>query len=118
MWLKEKRRSRGVVARVFSGRISLAPAEYAEVEAGIVSWITTKQENLINLMLRFDTDEEAEFNYKLSQAKEASPLSFCDVFSRDQLAPARCCTAGGGQIDAGKREAILNAVFTPLNPRA
>jgi hypothetical protein len=118
VWMREKRRASGVVARVFAGRIGLSPAEYAELESGVISWLGEKQENLIPMMLRFREDEVAEFNRQLYLAREAGSLTFGEIFSREQLAPTRCCTVGGAQIDATKREAILNAVFTPLNPEA
>ncbi len=114
-WLKEKRRESGVVARVFAGRIELSPAEYAEVEAGIVSWLGKKQESLIPIMLKLDYATESEFNHKLYLAREEKLLEFKDVFSREQLAPARCSTHGDQQIDDKTREDILNAVFTPLS---
>jgi len=114
-WLKGKRRESGVVARVFAGRINLSPAEYAEVESGIVQWIGTKQVTMIPMMLNLDTDGEAEFNHKLYLAREATALKFSDVYTREELAPARCCTIDSKQIDAATREAILNAVFTPLS---
>jgi transcriptional regulator with XRE-family HTH domain len=115
-WLKGKRRESGIVARVFAGRINLSPAEYAEVESGvgIRRWIGEKQVNLIPLMLGFNEDEEAEFNSKLFLAKEEYELQFADVYSKEELAPARCSTVGGKQIDANMREAIVKAVFTPL----
>lgn len=115
-WLKSKRRESGVVARIFAGRIDLSPAEYAEVEAGanITRWIKSKQEALIAIMLKLDGDSEAEFNNKLSLAREANSLGFGDVFTRDQLAPVRCSTDGNCQIDEQKRQAIIEAVFTPL----
>jgi hypothetical protein len=116
-WLKSKRRESGVVARVFAGRIDLSPAEYAEVEAGIgiIHWIKSKQEALIAIMLKLDDDGEAELNRKLSSARESNRLEFSDVFSRDQLAPIRCSTDGDKQIDEEKRNAILDAVFKPLD---
>jgi hypothetical protein len=114
-WLKNTRRESGVVARVFAGRIGLSPAEYAEVESGVIRWIGNKQELLIPLMLKLDDNCEAELNHKLSLARDGKHLEFSDVFSRDQLAPARCSTSGDKQIDEQKREAILDAVFTPLS---
>ena len=113
-WLKNKRRESGIVARVFAGKIGLSPAEYAELEAGVIRWIATKQENLIVIMLKLDYNAESEFNNKLYLAREAKRLEFADVFSRDQLAPARCSTSGDKQIDENTRNAILDAVFTPL----
>jgi len=114
-WLKGKRRESGVVARVFAGRIDLSPAEYAEVESGIIDWIGDKQENKISLMLQFNENDQATFNHKLYLAREASHLTFADVYSEDELSPARCCTVDGKQIDAATRQAIIKAVFTPLH---
>jgi hypothetical protein len=114
-WLKAKRCSSRVVARVFACRIGLTPAEYAEVESGILDWIGEKQERLIPLLLHLDENEEAEFNYKLQLARAEKLLSFADVYSEDELAPARCCTIDGKQIDEQTRTAIIKAVFTPLS---
>lgn len=114
-WLKSMRRASGVVARVFAGRIDLSPAEYAEVEAGVVKWIGPKQERLISIMFSHNYEDESKFSHMLFLAKEASPLEFSDIFSREQLAPARCSIDGDKQIDEKTREAILNAVFTPLD---
>jgi hypothetical protein len=113
-WLKCKRRTVGITARVFAGRVRLSPAEYGEVEFGVVSWIGEAQETLIPLLLNLNDDEQAEFNHKLYLAREARPLSFGDLFTEDQLAPVRCSTTSGAQIDREKRRAILDAVFTPL----
>jgi hypothetical protein len=114
-WLKSQRRECGVVARVFAGRIGLSPAEYTEVESGVIRWIEDKQERLIPLMLNLDEVSEAEFNQKLYLAREHSRLEFSDLFLRDQLAPARCSTSGDKQIDEKTREDILKAVFAPLS---
>src|SRR5258708_7621612 len=114
-WLKRKRRESGVVARVFAGRIDLSPAEYAEVESGIIHWIGGIQEMRIPLLLRLDEQGQADFNRMLSMAREQKDLEFADVYSEEELAPARCCTVGGKQIDEETRKAIIKAVFTPLN---
>jgi hypothetical protein len=116
-WLKSKRRERGIVARVFAGKIDLSPAQYAEVEAGIgiSRWIDTKQTRLISIMLDLDSQGDADLNHKLYLAKEVADLKFSDVFSRDQLSPVRCSTCGSEKIDEEKRAAILDAVFKPLD---
>ena len=115
-WLRNKRRDAGAVAREFAGRVDLSPAEYTEVELGIDvgRWITSKQENLISIMLNLDENGEAELNYKLHQAREASRIEFKDVFTREQLTPVRCSTICNEQIDEKKRNDILDAVFKPL----
>jgi transcriptional regulator with XRE-family HTH domain len=113
-WLKAKRRESGVVARVFAGRIDLSPAEYAELESGIVDWLGEKQEATIPLLLNLNDDDQATFNHKLFLARERKGLAFADVYSEDELAPARCSTSGAQQIDEATRQAIIRAVFTPL----
>ncbi len=117
-WLKAKRQAKNFTARVFAGRIGLSPAEYAEVEVGIVQWLGEKQRNLIVTILDLSADDEASFNHQNYRAAEAGALNFSDVFSRDQLAPARLCNVRGEQLTEQTREAILDAVFTPLTPLA
>ncbi len=113
-WLRSKRKEKDIVARVFAGRIQLSPAQYAEVEAGIVHWLNEKQESLVTIMLDLQDDELAEFSHKLFLAKEAPSLKFDDVFTHEQLEPARCSTKENEVITDEKRIAILKAVFTPL----
>jgi hypothetical protein len=117
-WLKGKRRESGVVSRVFAGRLDLSPAEYAEVESGITHWIGEKQKVQIPSLLGLNELDTAEFNNQLQLAKQANQLGFADVYSEEDLAPARCSTVGGKQIDAETREAIIRAVFTPLEQTA
>jgi hypothetical protein len=114
-WLRNVRRERRVVARVFAGRVELSPAKYAEVESGIIEWIGGKQESHIPVMLDFNPNQESQFREMLATARELPPLTFSDVYSREEMAPARCCTADGRQIDAATKEAILDAVFKPLS---
>jgi transcriptional regulator with XRE-family HTH domain len=114
LWLKAKRQAKKTVARVFAGRIGLSPAEYAELEAGVIKWLRQKQENLIPLMLDLSEQDLATFNNKASLARGAKALAFQDVFTRDQLTPVRLCSPKGEQLTAETREAILDAVFTPL----
>jgi hypothetical protein len=117
-WLKGKRRESGTVARVFAGRIDLSPAEYAEVESGIVHWLEEKQVSRIPLLLGLDEQGEADFNYKLRLAKQETELSFSDVYGEEELAPARCSSTDGNQINEERRKAIIKAVFSPLHTRA
>lgn len=114
-WVKSKRQAKQTVARIFAGLIGLSPAEYAEVEAGIVKWVRDRQKLLIPLMLGLNEDEEAQFNNKLSAAQEAGPVEFEDVFTRDQLSPVRLCSPNDERLTPELKEAILNAVFTPLS---
>src|SRR5688572_28997472 len=90
-WLKEKRREKRIVARVFAGSIGLSPAQYAEVEAGIVHWIKGLTQLRIETILDLTPDDLAAFNHMLYLAREAGEVQFDDVFSRDQLAPVRLC---------------------------
>lgn len=114
-WLRERRMEKGITASVFAGRIGLSPAKYAEVEVGVVSWIGDKQETYIPLLLATDGNFASDFSNKLFKAREVQPLRFQDIFTRDQLAPARCCTVSGKQITEAQKNEILNAVFTPLD---
>jgi hypothetical protein len=113
-WLKAKRREKGIIARVFAGRIRLSPSKYAEVESGIVKWIGEMQENLIAVLLDFSADQQQEFAHLLFLAREAGPLEFSDIFTKEQLSPTRCCTVDGKQLTPQLAEQILDAVFTPL----
>ena len=113
-WLKAKRRSKQIIARIFAGRIGLSPAEYAEVEEGIVKWLREKQKALIPILLDFSEDETAEFNYKLDLAVEAGPVEFSDIFTQEQLTPVRMCTRLDEPLTPELKGHILKAVFTPL----
>jgi hypothetical protein len=113
-WLRSERRASGVVSRVFAGRVDLSPAKYAEVECGNVEWLGPDQESNIPALLSFNESKKADFTNMLSTARQLPPLAFSDIFSREEMSPARCCTATGHQIDAQIKEAILNAVFAPL----
>lgn len=113
-WLCAKRKEKRIIAREFARRVRLTSAEFAEVEAGVVMWIEESQERLIPLMLGLSTDEEADYQHKLFLAREANGLKFEDIFTRDQLAPTRCCTKDGNPITEQQANKILDAVFTPL----
>jgi hypothetical protein len=103
-----------MVARVFANAVWLSHAKYAEVELGIIKWITQKQELLIPLALSFNEAEKAEFTAKLNEAKSVKGLCFSDIFKRDDLRPVRACHRLGKQITKDEEELILNAVFAPL----
>lgn len=115
LWLKRRRQDAGIVARVFAGQIHLRPSQYAEVESGVVRWLGKKQEQLIVEVLGLSSAEEEEFLSDLRAAREAQPLSFEDVFTREQLEPIRLRNDGKRQPTQKDKEAILNAVFTPLS---
>ena len=103
-----------MVARVFANAVWLSHAKYAEVELGIIKWITQKQELLIPLALCLNEVEKAEFTAKLEAAKTVKGLCFSDIFKRDDLRPVRACHHLGKQITKDDEERILNAVFAPL----
>lgn len=113
-WLKARRQRQGFVARVFAGLIELAPAEYAEAEAGVVRWIATEQEQLISQVLALSTAERDEFHALLAKARAATPLEFADLFTREQLEPVRLRREGRKRLTQTDKDAILDAVFTPL----
>lgn len=112
-WLKARRQERRIVSRVFAGRIGIYPAEYAEVEAGIVDWLKSDHEAHIREVLAFSEEESRSFQELLAQARAASPLTFSDVFTREQLAPVRTRN-NGEQLNEASQAAILDAVFSPL----
>ena len=114
VWLKAKRRSKQIIARIFAGRVGLSPAEYAEVEEGIVKWLREKQKSLIPILLDFSEDDIAEFNHKLYLATEAGPVEFSDIFTEDQLTPVRMCNRRDEPLTPELKGRILKAVFTPL----
>jgi hypothetical protein len=113
-WLKSKRQEKKIIARVFAGKVRLTPAEYAEVEAGLVHWINARQELLIVTALQMDYNSEAEFADLLNQARRGKQLKFSDRFTKAQLAPMRCCDKEDQQLTPQKSEQILEAVFTEL----
>src|ERR1700691_778667 len=51
VWLRSKRQLRNVVARVFALKIWLSHAKYAEIELGIIEWMSPRQELLIPMAL-------------------------------------------------------------------
>lgn len=113
-WLKAKRKHAKIVSRVFAGQISLSPAQYCEVEAGIVHWLKRPHEKLICDVLALDIRDTGMFERLLENARQASPLEFSDVFTREQLEPMRASSPFGKQLTEAKKNAILDAVFTPL----
>lgn len=113
-WLKARRQQRGLVLRVFAGQIGLSPAEYAEVEAGIVRWLGKEQEVAIAQVLGLAAPDRKEFLSLLAKARNAAPLAFEDLFSREQLEPVRLRYTKGKRADARTKKEILDAVFAPL----
>lgn len=112
-WLKEKRQAARIVSRVFAGRIGLYPSEYAEVEAGVVSWFSQEQEAATIEALTLNSADAEEFLTLLAKARAAEALYFHEVFTREQLTPART-RSNGGQLTEHTQSAILDAVFSPL----
>lgn len=113
-WLKACRQRQGFVARVFAGMIGLSPAEYAEAEAGVVRWIGSDQQRLIPQVLGLNDAERAEFTRLLDKANGAKPLEFSDLYTREQLEPVRLRRDGRKRLTKDDKNAILDAVFTPL----
>jgi len=113
-WLKTQRKLRGIVARVFAGQLELAPAKYAELEAGVVRWLSARQEELIPQVLGLSKDEVGVFTALLAKARAAEPLEFADIFTREQLEPVRLRQNKRQQLTTAAKEQILDAVFQPL----
>jgi transcriptional regulator with XRE-family HTH domain len=113
-WLKARRKRTGTVLRVFAGLVGLAPAEYAEVEAGVVRWIGKEHERLIIETLALSEDEEREFAELLVMARAARPLELSDVFTREQLEPMRARN-DKNRLTPEAKAAIVDAVLKPLS---
>ena len=113
-WLKAERKKRDLVARIFASEIRLSPAEYSELEAGVVRWAGTEQEKQIVRTLGLTASERTTFESLLRHARDAAPLEFSDVYTRDQLAPMRLRRKSRGQASEKEINEILDAVFTPL----
>ena len=114
-WIKLRRQKLGVVARVFAGQIDVSPAEYAELEAGVVRWLGREQERLIPHVLGLSAEEHRRFTELLARARAAKPLEFSDIFSRGQLEPVRLREPNGKKLTAASKRAIIDAVFTPIH---
>lgn len=113
-WLKQHRQRAGLVSRVFAGQIELSTAEYAEAEAGVARWLGAEQERLIPSVLALSESERKTFERMLTAAREAKPLEFADLFTREQLEPVRLRREGRKRLTAQDKRQIVEAVFTPL----
>jgi|ERR1039458_2405937 transcriptional regulator with XRE-family HTH domain len=113
-WLKEKRKEKGLISRVFAGEISLSPSKYAEVEFGIIKWIARTQEHLIPAVLAFTLDDLKCFTEMLARAKAVEVLKFSDVFTREQLEPIRLRTTTRKKLTEAEKKKLLDAVFAEL----
>lgn len=113
-WLKAKRQAKGVIARIFAGRIWLSPAKYAEVEIGVVRWVGNQQEQIIPILLELSQKDAEEFKKLLKAAKEAVALKFEEIFSRADLQPVRAAHSQGKQMTRDDEKALLDVVFSPL----
>jgi len=114
IWLKTARQAKGIVKRLFAGQIALTPAEYTEVEAGVIHWITPKQERAIASSLDLNPEQVGSFNglLKQAQSKTSLRLTFANVFTREELEPIRCRRVDESfNPNEFERETILSAVF-------
>jgi hypothetical protein len=115
MWLRNKRLLRNLVARVFAMKVWLSHAKYAELELGVVEWVSQKQELLIPLALELNDAEKSEFHAKLKAAKSGKRLCFSDIFpDREVLRPVRACHHNGKQITKADEDHVLDVIFAPL----
>lgn len=115
-WLKAQRQSHHVVKRVFANQIGLTPAQYSEVEAGVLRWIKGAQEAAIAQCLDLAGDKVKDFKARLKEARLKGELVFSNVFSRDDLEPIRCRHSDDSTVEPDEfcKEVILNAVFAEL----
>ena len=113
-WLRAKRRSQNIVARVFAQRVGLTHAQYAEVEVGVGSWLGEIQAKLIPLLLELTAEETLSFQNHLAAAKAAEVRKLTDAFSHDELRPIRAWHLEGKQLSKEDEDRILKAVFEPI----
>jgi len=114
-WLKAARQKKGFVKRSFAGQISLTPAQYTEVEAGVARWLGERQRRAIRLVLDLDGKDRKTFKHLVEATRKSIILSFSNVFSREELEPIRYRwndkSKKPGEFE---KEAILNAVFAEI----
>jgi len=113
-WLKAKRQARGIIARIFAGQIWLSPAQYAEVEVGVVGWVGDKQDKLIPLSLDFEQPDHSMFKKLLKLARAGLQLTFDKIFTPEELKPVRAAHSQGKQMTKLEEDALLALVFKPL----
>ncbi|MEI8289750.1 MAG: hypothetical protein WCH99_09770 [Verrucomicrobiota bacterium] len=113
-WLKAKRQSKGIIARIFAGQIWLSPSKYAEVEIGVVKWVGENQQAIIPRLLELAGAELQKFEQLLQAAKIAAALTFETIFKKDDLKPVRAAHSQGRQITLEEETALLEIVFQPL----
>jgi transcriptional regulator with XRE-family HTH domain len=114
-WLRLARQKKGLVKRSFAGQIALTPAQYSEVEAGVVRWLGERQRRAIRLVLDLNGKDRRTFNQLIEATRKSITLSFSNVFSREELEPIRYRwndkSKKPGEFE---KEAILNAVFADI----
>jgi hypothetical protein len=113
-WLKARRLTRGIIARIFAGQIWLSPSKYAEVELGVVKWVGENQKAIIPMLLKLTHVELAKFHKLLAAAKSAAALTFENIFKRDDLKPVRAAHCQLKQFTLEEESALLDLVFRPL----
>ena len=113
-WLKAKRQSKGIIARIFAGRLWLSPSKYAEVEVGVVKWVGDNQQAIIPILLELAEAEVVKFKELLQAAKTAVALTFESIFTKNDLKPVRAAHSQGKQITLEEENALLDIVFQPL----
>lgn len=114
-WLKAARQKKGIVKRSFAGQISLTPAQYTEVEAGVARWLGERQRRAIRLVLDLNGKDRKTLKHLVEATRKSLALSFSNLFSRDDLEPIRYRwndkSKKPGEFE---KEAILSAVFTEI----
>lgn len=112
-WIKAARQKRGIVKRRFATQISLTPAQYTELEAGVIRWLGDAQRRAIPAVLDIVETELRKFVELVEKAKQAVALTFGNIFSREDLEPIRYRwndeSKKPGEFE---RTMILNAVFS------
>lgn len=113
LWLKTARQQHGIVKRRFAGQIGLTPAQYTELEAGVIRWLGDAQRKSIPAVLDIVGAELKKFTDMVETARKAIALTFGNIFSREDLEPVRYRWNDEAKKPGEfERTMILNAVFS------
>ena len=113
-WLKMARQKVGIIARVFAGQINLSPSKYAEVEVGVTKWMDEERIKLASEALDLSSEERQHMQKLFTEASAVPSLKFSDVFTREELAPIRCCSSQNRPLSEEESAELLDAVFAEL----
>ena len=110
-WLQAKRKAAGFVVSEIAGLLRLGPAKYTEIECGIGKWLNSDKIKHLAGLLSLNEVEIKTFDSLFHSCEKSTPLTFANVYSRDQLKPVRLRHFNKKKITESERAKILDAVF-------